>query len=61
VNQGRSTAAGVPLGLDPPEAAGLVPTHITTQSDLNAWEQTNIVQGESWALRQKIRDLLGNP
>ena len=44
--------------LDPDEAAGLVPTHITTQADLNAWEQINIVQGDRWAARQKKRDLL---
>lgn len=44
--------------LDPDEAAGLVPTHITTQGDLNAWEQVNIAQGDRWATRQKKRDLL---
>jgi Fic-DOC domain mobile mystery protein B len=44
--------------LDPDEAAGLVPTHITTQGDLNAWEQINIVRGDRWAARQKKRDLL---
>ena len=44
--------------LDPDEAAGLVPTHITTQGDLNAWEQANILQGDRWARRQKKRDLL---
>lgn len=44
--------------LDPDEAAGLVPTHITTQGDLNAWEQANILQGDQWAGRQKKRDLL---
>jgi Fic-DOC domain mobile mystery protein B len=44
--------------LDPDEAAGLVPTHITTQGDLNAWEQVNIAQGDRWAVRQKKRDLL---
>ena len=44
--------------LDPDEAAGLVPTHITTQGDLNAWEQANITQGDRWAMRQKKRDLL---
>jgi len=44
--------------LDPDEAAGLVPTHITTQGDLNAWEQANILQGDRWAGRQKKRDLL---
>lgn len=45
-----------PLDLD--EAAGLIPTHITTQSDLNAWEQMNILQGDHWASRQKRRILL---
>lgn len=44
--------------LDPDEEAGLVPTHITTQGDLNAWEQANILQGDRWARRQKKRDLL---
>ena len=44
--------------LDPDEAADLVPTHITTQNDLNAWEQINILQGDRWAARQKKRDLL---
>ena len=44
--------------LDPDEAAGLVPTHITTQHDLNAWEQANILQGDRWASRQKKRELL---
>ena len=44
--------------LDPDEAAGLVATHITTQGDLNAWEQINIAQGDRWAARQKKRDLL---
>jgi Fic-DOC domain mobile mystery protein B len=44
--------------LDPDEAADLVPTHITTQADLNAWEQVNIAQGDRWAARQKKRELL---
>lgn len=44
--------------LDPDEAAGLVPTHITTQADLNAWEEANILQGAHWASRQKKRNLL---
>ena len=43
---------------DPDEASGLVPVHITTQADLNAWEQANIVLGDRWAARQKKRDLL---
>jgi Fic-DOC domain mobile mystery protein B len=44
--------------LDPDEAEGLVPTHITNQFDLNAWEQANILLGDRWAARQKKRDLL---
>ena len=44
--------------LDPDEAAGLVPSHITTQTDLNAWEQANILQAVRWVARQKKRDLL---
>ena len=44
--------------LDPDEAQGLLPTHITTQGALNVWEQTNILQGELWAARQSKRELL---
>jgi len=44
--------------LDPDEAEGLIPGHISTQGELNEWEQTNIVEGWHWALRQKNRDLL---
>ena len=44
--------------LDPDEAAGLIPTHITTQGDLNAWEQANILAGDRWAMRQMRRELL---
>ncbi len=45
-----------PLDLD--EAQGLIPAHISTQGDLNAWEQANILQGATWAARQKKRELL---
>ena len=44
--------------IDPNEAAGLVPVHIATQADLNAWEQSNILSGNRWASRQKKQDLL---
>jgi Fic-DOC domain mobile mystery protein B len=44
--------------LDPDEAAGLVPSHITTQADLNAWEQANILQAVRWIARQKKHALL---
>ncbi len=46
--------------IDPDEAAGLKPTHITQQDHLNAWEQENIRTGRRWALQQvrKKVDLL---
>ena len=40
--------------IDPDEALGLIPVHITTQADLNAWEEMNIVEGATWLKRQKI-------
>jgi Fic-DOC domain mobile mystery protein B len=45
-----------PLG--PDEAADLIPNHITTQGELNEWEQTNILEGVQWASRQKKREIL---
>jgi Fic-DOC domain mobile mystery protein B len=43
--------------LDPDELTSLVPGHITTQSELNEWEQLNIMQGEAWASRQRMEIL----
>jgi fido (protein-threonine AMPylation protein) len=43
--------------LDPDEAAGLIPAHITTMGQLNDWEAQNIIQAELW-LRSRRRDLL---
>jgi len=40
--------------IDPDEALGLIPAHITTQADLNAWEEMNIVEGADWMKRQKM-------
>lgn len=40
-----------PLDLD--ETAGLIPKHITTQYELNAWEEKNIIIAEQWAHKQK--------
>lgn len=37
--------------IDPDEAAGLLPQHISTQGELNAWEQFNILAGQKWGLR----------
>ncbi len=39
--------------LDADELANLIPRHITTQSELNEWEQLNILQGEAWARKQR--------
>ncbi len=39
--------------LDADELASLIPGHITTQGELNEWEQLNIVQGEGWARKQR--------
>ncbi len=39
--------------LDADELASLLPRHIVTQRELNEWEQLNIVQGESWARKQR--------
>lgn len=46
--------------LDPDEAAGLIPAHIATQDDLNAWEQANIIQGEDWLRKQLKRKTAPN-
>lgn len=39
--------------LDADELASLIPSHITTQGELNEWEQLNIVHGEDWARKQR--------
>ena len=44
--------------LDPDDAEGLVPTHITTQGQLNEWEYANVARGEEWAFRTKRKNLL---
>jgi Fic-DOC domain mobile mystery protein B len=40
--------------IDPDEALGLIPKHISTQADLNAWKELNIIEGADWIARQKI-------
>lgn len=39
--------------LEPEELDGLIPPHITTQEQLNVWEQTNIIAAERWARKKK--------
>jgi Fic-DOC domain mobile mystery protein B len=43
--------------LDADELASLIPGHITTQGELNEWEQLNILQGTAWARKQRKRIL----
>jgi Fic-DOC domain mobile mystery protein B len=44
--------------LDPDEAAGLIPDHITNQGQLNRWELGNVLRGEEWAFSSKRTNLL---
>lgn len=44
--------------LNPNEIAGLVPTYISTQRELNAVEQDNILRGEQWAFSRKRKNVL---
>ena len=44
--------------LDPDEAQGLRLPHITTQSELNRWEQDNIGEAVAWTRRMRRRDVL---
>lgn len=43
--------------LDADELASLIPSHISTQGELNEWEQLNIAQGDHWARKQR-KDIL---
>jgi len=47
--------------LDADEVEGLIPKHISTQQELNAWEQDNILRGENWAFSRSRSDLLTEP
>lgn len=44
--------------LNPDELGGLIPTHLTTQEQLNEWEQKNILEGERWAFERKHGNVL---
>ncbi len=44
--------------IDPDEAGGLLLTHITTQGELNRWEQENIVEALAWIEKTKPMDIL---
>jgi Fic-DOC domain mobile mystery protein B len=49
---GDSHARGA-TPLEPDELADLIPDHISTQGELNESEQSNIIQGQWWALRSR--------
>jgi Fic-DOC domain mobile mystery protein B len=44
--------------LDPDEAVGLIPRHITTQAQLNEWEFANILDAQRWAFGLRRRQVL---
>lgn len=44
--------------LSPDEIHNLIPKHLTTQKELNEWEQFNIVKGENWAFGRKRKNIL---
>jgi len=39
--------------LDADELVCLIPGHLTTQAELNEWEQLNIGEGDKWARKQR--------
>lgn len=39
--------------LDEDEAEGLIPSHIASRADLNAWEQANIAAAVEWLARRR--------
>ncbi len=43
--------------IDANEAAGLIPSHITLQRELNEWEEANIIEARTWAFGRKRNDL----
>lgn len=45
--------------LDPDEAKGLIPSHITKKSELDLLEQANILDAYDWAFRKKHKNILG--
>jgi len=46
--------------IDADEAEALLPEHITTQRELNAWESLNILQATRWGLSRKRADYLSS-
>jgi Fic-DOC domain mobile mystery protein B len=58
---GRALKFEYPVGstpIDPDEAEGLIPTHLSIQAELNAWEQANILKAQDWVFSRKRQDTL---
>lgn len=51
-------SGATPLSQD--EVEGLIPEHITTQAELNAWEQQNILTGRQRLAVRRPRELLSD-
>ena len=49
----RNPAPGGATPLDPDDAADLLPRHVTTRRELNAWEQANIAGAVDWLARRR--------
>jgi len=47
--------------LDKDDIEGLLPTHITTQAELDRWEQDNINEALAWLENRKSKDILNEP
>jgi Fic-DOC domain mobile mystery protein B len=44
--------------LTPEELEGLIPAHIATRDQLNAWEARNVLKAEQWLLARRRGDIL---
>jgi Fic-DOC domain mobile mystery protein B len=44
--------------IDGDELEALIPKHMNLQTELNEWEQANILEAEKWAFGQKHSDIL---
>jgi len=54
--QFKYAIGATPLEAD--EIHNLIPTHLTTQKELDEWEQYNIIKAENWLLSRKRSDFL---
>lgn len=46
--------------LDPAEIEGLIPSSISTQAELNEFEQANILEAQKWLLSARKKELLSS-